>query len=76
FGTAAISKENLKIPNPSLFHFASEDLEINNIRLPTITECSVYLELLKAFYYIRLKVLSLTILDTVLGIKLEPRMVY
>jgi hypothetical protein len=76
YGTAATSKENPKIPDPSLFNSASEDSEIDNARLPTFTECAIHLELLEVFYNIRLKVLSSTTLDAVLGIKPEPRTVY
>jgi len=76
FGTAATSEENPKIPNPSLFDFASEGLENGNIGLPTVAECGAHLELLEAFYHIRLNVLSSTALDAALGIKPEPRITY
>lgn len=76
YGTAAIVKDNPKIPNPSLFSFGSENSENDNTGLPTVAECAVHLELLEAFHGIYLKVSRSTTLDTVLGIKPEPRTVY
>lgn len=76
FEKAATSKENPKIPEPGLFDFASEDSEDDTTRLPTVAECAAHLELLEAFYHVRLKVLSSTTLDATLGIKPERRTVY
>jgi hypothetical protein len=76
FGTAATHKENPKIPDPKLFNFGPEDSENDNTTLPTVAECAAHLELLEAFYHIRLKVFSSTTLDSVFGIRPEPRTVY
>ncbi|OCK78592.1 hypothetical protein K432DRAFT_435876 [Lepidopterella palustris CBS 459.81] len=76
FGTAATSEENPIIPDPSLFDFGSQYSEDCSTKLPTVAECAAHLELLEAFYHIRLKVLSSTALDSVLGIRPEPRTVY
>lgn len=76
FEKAATSKTHPKIPEPGLFNFASEGSKIDTERLPTVAECAAHLELLEAFYHIRLRVLSSTTLDAVLGIKPEPRTVY
>lgn len=76
FWTAATSEGNPKIPDPSLFDFASEDAEDDNTRLPTVAECAAHLELLEVFYHIRLKVLESTTMDAILGIKPEPQTVY
>lgn len=74
--TAATLKDNPKIPNPSLFEFESKMPENDNTGLPTVGECAAHLELLQAFYHIYVKVSSSTVLDDVLGIKPEPRIVY
>jgi hypothetical protein len=76
FGTAAVPEENPKIPDPSLFDMTAAQPENDNTRLPTVAECASHLELLEAFYHIRLKVSSSTSLDAALGIKPEPRTVY
>lgn len=76
YETAATIKDNPKIPNPNLFEFESKTPEKDNIGLPTVGECAAHLELLQAFHRIYVKISSSAVLDTVLGINPEPRIVY
>jgi hypothetical protein len=73
---ATLPEENPKIPNPVLCDFASQDTTAPEARLPTVAECAAHLELLEAFYHLRQQVLASTALETVLGIKPEPRTVF
>ena len=73
FDIATSVEGNPKIPDPSVFEFPSA-VSVNNLtRLPVLAECAVHLELLEAFYHLRLRILSSTTLDKVLGIKPKPQ---
>ncbi|RYC57405.1 hypothetical protein CHU98_g8804 [Xylaria longipes] len=66
--------DNPKIPDPDLFNFGIDTREAR--RLPSIAECGAHLELLQAFRYLRIEVLSSKNLDDAFGIKPENRIVY
>jgi hypothetical protein len=77
FRTAATKAEEPVIPPSSAFQDLQEAAENPDLaRLPTTAECAVHLELLEAFYYLRRRVLQSRELDTVLGIKPQPRIVW
>ncbi|KFY38565.1 hypothetical protein V494_04309 [Pseudogymnoascus sp. VKM F-4513 (FW-928)] len=75
-GVSAKFKNDLMIPDPSLFEFESKTPQNDKIRFPNVAECAAHLKLLQAFYHIYVKVSSSTALDAVLGIKAESRTVY
>ncbi|KAI0458625.1 hypothetical protein F5B21DRAFT_458843 [Xylaria acuta] len=78
FVKATSVPDNPKIPNPDLFNFSidSRCVQKDAKRLPSIAECAAHLELLQAFRYIRIEVLSSKKLDDAFGIKPENRTVF
>lgn len=78
FMKATSLSDNPKIPDPNLFNFSIDPRFVQEEirRLPSIAECAAHLELLQAFRYLRIEVLSSTKLDDAFGIKPENRTVY
>ncbi|KAI0437296.1 hypothetical protein F4803DRAFT_539297 [Xylaria telfairii] len=78
FMKATSLSENPEIPDPALFNFSIDSgcVQEEARRLPSIAECAAHLELLQAFRYLRIEVLSSAKLDDAFGIKPENRTVY
>ncbi|KAI0469602.1 hypothetical protein F4859DRAFT_487203 [Xylaria cf. heliscus] len=78
FMEATSLSENPKIPDPNLFKFSIDSRYVQEEarRLPSVAECAVHLELLQAFRYLRVEVLSSRKLDDAFGIKPENRTVF
>lgn len=71
-------EQNPKIPSPSLFSLdiGGHALPKPHTALPTVAECATHLELLQAFQYFRIRIISSGGLDEVLGIELNRRIVF
>lgn len=76
FETAISLVENPSIPDPKIFDFSTVNLDSDDRPLPNVAQCAAHLELLEAFYNIRVKILSSVALDATLGIKPNKRTVY
>ncbi|KAJ2985486.1 hypothetical protein NUW58_g5505 [Xylaria curta] len=78
FKKATSSSDNPKIPDPNLFNFTAEPKDARKEcgRLPSIAECAVHLELLQAFRYLRIEILSSMALSILFGINPEYRTVF
>jgi hypothetical protein len=74
---ATTPDEEPKIPDPKLFasltHAIQADVEAN---LPTVGECAAHLELLEAFYKLRLYIIKSSDLDTTFGVRIKKKTVY
>ncbi|KAI0508764.1 hypothetical protein F5B22DRAFT_382878 [Xylaria bambusicola] len=69
---------NPRIPDPSLFEFGIDNVDVQGVsaRLPNKAECAAHLELLQVFRHVRKEVESSRKLDEVFGIAPENRVVF